>query len=114
MQQNVFIQKKGISIQSLSSPCRIYSQNIDSFTFNYFQACQDLGGIMVEPRTDAQRNKLTQILYLLYPTIPADGNLWIGLIDQAEEGVFRWFLVSRKNSKNRKTFQDFSGLAIQG
>ena len=69
---------------------------------------------MVEPRTDAQRNKLTQILYLLYPTIPADGNLWIGLTDQAEEGVFRCFFVSRKNSNNRDTVQDYSGLAILG
>ena len=43
---------------------------------------------MVEPRTAAEGNYMLERMMEIYPLVPP--NLWIGLSDQQEEGVFRW------------------------
>ena len=45
---------------------------------------------MIEPKTSGEKNWLLGQINLVYPIIPPDGNVWIGMSDEAKEGEFRW------------------------
>ena len=45
---------------------------------------------MIEPKTSDEKNWLLGQISLVYPLIPPDGNVWIGMSDEAKEGEFRW------------------------
>ena len=49
-----------------------------------------MGGYMVEPRTALEGSYLMLKMTTIYPFGEIPPNLWIGLSDYQEEGVFRW------------------------
>merc|ERR1719300_454195 len=51
--------------------------------------CEDMGGIVVEPRTEVEQELITSLLAGLEPE-DGTGNWWIGLTDAGHEGIWVW------------------------
>merc|ERR1719210_2766291 len=64
------------------------------------QNCQELGGFMVEPKTQDVMSWLFTQIGSKYPSFHVP-DLWIGMTDEVKEGEFRWL------SDNTTVTQDF-------